>query len=109
MSSITKNGLIEALFEKVGLNKRESKKIVEIFFEEIIRALERGDDVQLVNFGNFELLDKKERPGRNPRTNEVVVVSPRRVVTFHASQSLKQKVEAKLHTKAQNNYNINNK
>lgn len=100
MPSITKKDLTEVLFEKVGLNKRESKKIVEVFFEEIARALERGDEVQMVNFGNFELRDKKERPGRNPRTNEIVAVSPRRVVTFHASQCLKQKVEKELQARA---------
>jgi len=81
------------LFERVGLNKRESKDMVETFFDEIRAALERGDSVKLSGFGNFQLRDKPERPGRNPKTGEAIPISARRVVTFHASQKLKTLID----------------
>ena len=91
--TLTKAELAELLFDRVGLNKREAKDIVDTFFEEIRDALARGEPVKLSGFGNFELRDKKQRPGRNPKTGEVVPVSARRVVTFHPSQKLKAIVE----------------
>jgi len=75
------------------LNKREAKEVVELFFEEISRSLEDNVQVKLSGFGNFELKEKKERPGRNPKTGEDVPISARRVVTFHAGQKLKARVE----------------
>jgi integration host factor subunit alpha len=87
--TLTKAELAEILFEKVGLNKREAKDMVESFFEEIRAALEAGDGVKLSGFGNFELRDKPQRPGRNPKTGEEIPITARRVVTFHASQKLK--------------------
>lgn len=92
--TLTKADLAELLFEQVGLNKREAKDLVEAFFEEIRIALESGDSVKLSGFGNFELRKKSERPGRNPKTGEEIPITARRVVTFHASQKLKSKVEA---------------
>ena len=89
----TKADLAELLFERVGLNKREAKDMVEGFFEEIRLALERGEPVKLSGFGNFQLRDKPQRPGRNPKTGEEIPISARRVVTFHASQKLKAAVE----------------
>lgn len=91
--TLTKAELAELLFERVGLNKRESKDMVEAFFEEIRNALERGEDVKLSGFGNFQLRDKPQRPGRNPKTGEEIPITARRVVTFHASQKLKTAVE----------------
>jgi integration host factor subunit alpha len=91
--TLTKAELAELLFERVGLNKRESKDMVETFFEEIRDALERGDSVKLSGFGNFQLRDKPQRPGRNPKTGEAIPISARRVVTFHASQKLKALIE----------------
>ena len=91
--TITKADLAEILFENVGFNKRESKEIVDAFFEEIRSTLESGEAVKLSGFGNFELRDKPERPGRNPKTGEEVPIAARRVVTFHASQKLKTLVE----------------
>lgn len=93
MTTLTKADLAEILFEQVGLNKREAKDMVESFFEEIRTALERGESVKLSGFGNFELRDKPQRPGRNPKTGEEIPISARRVVTFHASQKLKAMVE----------------
>ena len=91
--TLTKAELAELLFEKVGLNKREAKDMVETFFDEIREALERGESVKLSGFGNFQLRDKPQRPGRNPKTGEAIPISARRVVTFHASQKLKAMVE----------------
>jgi len=92
-NTLTKAELADLLFEKVGLNKREAKDMVEAFFEEIRNALERGDGVKLSGFGNFQLRDKPQRPGRNPKTGEEIPITARRVVTFHASQKLKGEVE----------------
>ena len=91
--TLTKADLADLLFEQVGLNKREAKDMVEAFFEEVRTALEIGDSVKLSGFGNFELRKKSERPGRNPKTGEEIPITARRVVTFHASQKLKSKVE----------------
>lgn len=91
--TLTKADLADLLFEQVGLNKREAKGMVEAFFEEVRNALEQGDSVKLSGFGNFELRTKSERPGRNPKTGEEIPISARRVVTFHASQKLKLRVE----------------
>ena len=94
VNTLTKAELADLLFEKVGLNKREAKDMVETFFEEIRTALEVGDSVKLSGFGNFQLRDKPQRPGRNPKTGEEIPITARRVVTFHASQKLKSMVEA---------------
>ncbi len=91
--TLTKAELAEMLFEQVGLNKREAKDMVETFFDEIREALERGEAVKLSGFGNFQLRDKPQRPGRNPKTGEEIPISARRVVTFHASQKLKAQIE----------------
>ncbi|NDV11861.1 MULTISPECIES: integration host factor subunit alpha [Crenobacter] len=91
--TLTKAELADLLFDRVGLNKREAKDMVESFFEEIRVALEVGDSVKLSGFGNFQLRDKPQRPGRNPKTGEEIPITARRVVTFHASQKLKGMVE----------------
>ena len=91
--TLTKAELAEMLFERVGLNKREAKDMVETFFDEIRDALERGESVKLSGFGNFQLRDKPQRPGRNPKTGEEIPISARRVGTFHASQKLKSQIE----------------
>ncbi|SAK53485.1 integration host factor subunit alpha [Caballeronia ptereochthonis] len=93
MPTLTKAELAEMLFDHVGLNKREAKDMVEAFFEVIRDALESGESVKLSGFGNFQLRDKPQRPGRNPKTGEAIPIAARRVVTFHASQKLKALVE----------------
>lgn len=93
LPTLTKAELGELLFEQVGLNKREAKDMVETFFDEIRDALVRGEAVKLSGFGNFQLRDKPQRPGRNPKTGEEIPITARRVVTFHASQKLKAMVE----------------
>lgn len=90
--TITKADLGNTLFDEVGLNKREAKDFVELFFEKIRQALEEGTAVKLSGFGSFTLRDKTSRPGRNPKTGEEVAISARRVVTFRSSQKLKQNV-----------------
>ncbi len=94
LPTLTKAELAELLFEQVGLNKREAKDMVETFFDELRNALERGEMVKLSSFGNFQLRDKPQRPGRNPKTGEEIPITARRVVTFHASQKLKAMVES---------------
>ncbi len=92
--TLIKAEMAKHLFEELGLNQREAKDLIESFFKEIRNSLERGEEVKLSGFGNFELREKKERPGRNPKTGEEIPISPRRVVTFHAGQKLKERVEA---------------
>ena len=93
MPALTKADMAEMLFEELGLNKRESKEIVEMFFGEISSALESNEQVKIYGFGNFDLRDKRSRPGRNPKTGEPIPISARRVVTFKPGQKLKARVE----------------
>lgn len=91
--ALTKAEMAEHLFETLGINKRTAKEMVELFFEEIRSALEHGEQVKLSGFGNFDLRDKNQRPGRNPKTGEDIPISARRVVTFRPGQKLKCRVE----------------
>ena len=91
--TLTKAEITERLFEEIGLNKRESKELVDSFFEEVRTALESGQHVKLSGFGNFMLRDKNSRPGRNPKTGEEIPITARRVVTFRPGQKLKAKVD----------------
>ena len=91
--ALTKAEMAEHLFEKLGINKRDAKDLVELFFEEIKGALESGEQVKLSGFGNFDLRDKNERPGRNPKTGEDIPIKARRVVTSRPGQKLKSRVE----------------
>ena len=91
--TITKNKLIEMLHDEVGLNKREAKEFIEMFFESLKKNLEDGNDINISGFGNFTLRDKNARPGRNPKTGEEVLIKERRVVTFKSGLKLKNKLE----------------
>ena len=93
-SALTKAQLAEMLFEQIGLNKRESKDMVDVFFDVISAELVAGGEVKLSGFGNFQMRVKAPRPGRNPRTGELIPIAARRVVTFHASQKLKDQLQA---------------
>lgn len=97
--ALTKAELAERLYDELGLNKREAKEIVELFFEEIRGSLENNEHVKLSGFGNFDLRNKSERPGRNPKTGQEIPISARRVVTFRPGQKLKARVEAYAGTK----------
>lgn len=92
--ALTKADMAERLYSEVGLNKREAKEFVDAFFETIRDTLAKGEQVKLSGFGNFDLRDKKERPGRNPKTGEEIPISARRVVTFRQGQKLKDRVDA---------------
>ncbi|OIN04305.1 integration host factor subunit alpha [Oceanisphaera psychrotolerans] len=91
--ALTKADIAEHLFTELGMTKRDAKDMVEAFFEEIRSALEQGEQVKISGFGNFELRNKGERPGRNPKTGEDIPISARRVVTFRPGQKLKARVE----------------
>ena len=91
--AITKADLADHLFEKVGLNKREAKEFVDLFFEELRCALISEESIKLSGFGNFDVRKKSERPGRNPKTGQQIPVTARKVVTFHASQKLKERMQ----------------
>ena len=93
MATITKIDIIEYLSDKYQSSKHDTKNVVENFLEEIRSSLESGHDVKLSGFGNFELRDKSSRPGRNPKTGDVVPVSARRVVSFKPGQKLRARVE----------------
>jgi integration host factor subunit alpha len=99
--ALTKADMAEKLFEELGLNKREAKELVELLFDEIRESLEQDEQVKLSGFGNFDLRDKSERPGRNPKTGEEIPISARRVVTFKPGQKLKARVEAYAGTKSE--------
>ncbi|MDF9391401.1 MULTISPECIES: integration host factor subunit alpha [Methylococcus] len=92
--ALTKADMVERLFSELGLNKRDAKELVDQFFEVIKASLESGRSVKLSGFGNFDLRDKRQRPGRNPKTGEEIPITARRVVTFKAGQKLKATVEA---------------
>ena len=94
MGALTKAQMADRLFDELGLNKREAKEIVEMFFDEVRHSLENNEHVKLSGFGNFELREKGERPGRNPKTGEEIPITARRVVTFRPGQKLKARVEA---------------
>lgn len=91
--ALTKAEMSEYLFEKLRLSKRDAKELVELFFEEVRRALENGEQVKLSGFGNFDLRDKNQRPGRNPKTGKDIPITARRVVTFRPGQKLKSRVK----------------
>jgi len=92
--ALTKADMAESLFNELGLNKREARELVDLCFEELVASLAVGEQVRLFGFGNFYLLDKNERPGRNPKTGEKVLITARRVVTFSPGNKLKARVEA---------------
>jgi integration host factor subunit alpha len=92
--ALTKVGMVEGLFNELGLNKKEARELVDLFFEEMEASLAVGEQVKLAGFGNFDLRDKKERPGRNPKTGEEIPITARRVMTFRPGPKLKDRVEA---------------
>ncbi len=92
--ALTKADMAESLFKELGLNKREARELVNSCFEELIASLAVGERVKLSGFGNFDLRDKNERPGRNPKTGEEIPITARRVVTFRAGNKLRARVQA---------------
>ncbi len=92
--SLTRVNMAESLLNELGLSKTEARELVELFLEELVATLAVGEQVKLSGFGNFDLRDKKERPGRNPKTGEKIPISARRVVTFRPGDKLKARMEA---------------
>ena len=92
--ALTKAEIAEALFDQLGLNKREARELGDLFFEELRASLSTGEQVKLSGFGNFDLRVKNQRPGGNPKMGEEIPISARRVVTFRPGQKLKARVEA---------------
>ncbi len=92
--ALTKADMAESLFDEMGLNKKEARELVDLYFQELVASLAVGEQVKLSGFGNFALRDKKVRPGRNPRTGEKIPVPARRVVTFRPGKKLQARVKA---------------
>ena len=99
--ALTKADMAESLDNELGLNKREARELVDTFYEELRAALAMGEAIKLSGFGNFDLRDKNQRPGRNPKTGEEIPITARRVVTFRPGQKLKARVEAYAGTREQ--------
>ena len=91
---LTRADMAKSLFNEMGLNKKEARELVDSFFEELISSLAVGEQVKLSGFGNFDIRDKNERPGRNPKTGEKIPITARRVVTFRPGQKLRARVDA---------------
>ena len=91
--ALTKADMAESLFNELGLNKREARELVDMYFEELRASLAVGEQVKLSGFGNFDLRDKKERPGRNPKTGETVQISPKKLPYFKCGKELKERVD----------------
>ena len=92
--ALTRVNMAESLFNELGLSRTEARELLEVFFEELAASLAVGEQVKLSGFGNFDLRDKKERPGRNPKTGEKIPIAARRVVTFRPGEKLKARMEA---------------
>lgn len=100
MGSLTKADLAENLVDSIGLSKKDAKDLVEGFFDVVRSSLIERQQVKLSGFGNFEVREKSQRPGRNPKTGEEIPITARRVVTFRPGQKLKARVEAYAGTKS---------
>lgn len=90
--TLTKADIVESMIMQIGIERPEAKQIVDDLFEEIRVCLAEGEAVKLSGFGNFELREKNQRPGRNPKTGEEIPITARRVVSFKAGQKLKARV-----------------
>ncbi len=94
-SGITKADFVEAVYQRVGISKKDSASLVDLIFESIKETLSSGKKIKISGFGNFIIRDKKSRVGRNPRTGEAMTISKRRVLTFRPSQVLKNNLNGK--------------
>ncbi len=92
VGTLTRSDLAETINRKMGLSRAESLDLVESILEKMSTALEAGENVKISGFGTFVLRDKRERVGRNPKTGIEVPITPRRVLTFRASQLLKERI-----------------
>ena len=92
---MTKADIVEMLYEKVGIPKQQTVWLTELFFDIMKETLEKGETVKITGFGNFVVLNKKARPGRNPKTAEKITITPRRVISFRPSPALKEAMDKK--------------
>ena len=92
VGTLTRADLAETINRKLGFSRAESLDLVEEILEKMCNALSEGENVKISGFGSFVLRDKKERVGRNPKTGVEVPITPRRVLTFRASQLLKERI-----------------
>ena len=95
--TLTKVHIVRAVAEQIGHTKKRSIYTIEILLELIKRSLESGEDVLVTDFGKFRVNEKREQRGRNPATGEDMMLEPRRVVTFHCSRNLRDRVNGKQH------------
>ena len=92
VGTLTRADLAETINRKLGFSRAESLELVEAILDKMCTALDEGENVKISGFGSFVLRDKKERVGRNPKTGVEVPITPRRVLTFRASQLLKDRI-----------------
>ncbi len=90
---MTKADLVDKIFEKIGLSKKEAQEIIEILFDTMKQTFVEGESVKISGFGTFNVRNKVARRGRNPKTGEELEISPRKVITFRASNQLKDVLE----------------
>ena len=94
MKTITRADVAETIYEEIGLSRKYSNDILDMIIDEIIHELSSGNDVKLSSFGTFSLRDKKARSGRNPKTGVEALISPRRVISFKPSQTMRKTINA---------------
>jgi integration host factor subunit alpha len=94
-NTVTRAYLTQAVYREIGVSYAESSNLVDTFFEESIKALERGEELKLSTFGSFNLRQKNARIGRNPRTKKEAIISSRKVLSFYASNILKKRLNKK--------------
>lgn len=94
MKTITRADVAETIYEEIGLSRKDSNDILDMIIDEIIHELSSGNDVKLSSFGTFSLRDKKARSGRNPKTGVEALISPRRVISFKPSQTMRKMINA---------------
>ena len=94
MKTITRADVAEAFYEEIGLSRKDSNDILDMILDEMTNELVKGNDVKLSSFGTFALRNKKARAGRNPKTGVEAVISPRRVISFKPSQTMRKIINA---------------
>ena len=94
MKTVTRADVAETVYEEIGLSRKDSNDILDMILDEIIQELAQGNDVKLSSFGTFSLRDKKARSGRNPKTGVAAEISPRRVISFKPSQTMRKMINA---------------
>lgn len=93
MKTITRADVAETIYEEIGLSRKDSTDILDMILDEIVKELSNGNDVKLSSFGTFSLR-QKERSGRNPKTGVEAIISPRKVISFKPSQTMRKTINA---------------